>query len=280
MIWLVGGTGYLGTHLQREFRARGVQTVATGRSEFDLAARRTLPDSIRLRDIQGIVFLAGVIRSADENLLVVDNLVITSNLLAALSSSAIIPPLLFLSSLHVYSKSNDVHSISERIVQPRNAYGFAKYLCEQLLQFHARKLGFPLWIGRAGNIIAPQEPLNRFSFVHDLHSSWKASGTIRVNTRAVRDVVAVSDFAAGLTNRIEKLNSHGGIHIENVCSGNPVQLLDVAHAAGHVARNLGKQLTIEEFDGGEPDVLLGMPEADHVWGNGLDAAAIARLIIQ
>jgi nucleoside-diphosphate-sugar epimerase len=223
--------------------------------------------------------LAGVIRAPDDYDLIKQNVTMVANLLHSLSTLAVIPPVFFLSSIHVYPKSPEIHRATDAIVLPRNAYGCAKHLCECLLKYFAAQYNFPLWIGRAANIVATEEPINRLSFIHDFRTSWTHSKSIRVNKQAVRDLVDVSDFAGGLLRRIREVTAQRGIHLENVCTGRAVSLYQIARIAARIAVQEKKEIRVEEFDGGEPDILVAQPESDRVWGNGPNLDRLAHVII-
>lgn len=253
--------------------------MVTGRHEWNLLARTTIPENIPTKRISAVVMLAGVIRAPDDHDLIKQNVTIVANLLRSLSKLAAIPPVFFLSSIHVYPKAHEVHRARDAMVMPRNAYGCAKHLCESLLRFFAAKYNFPLWIGRAANIVATEEPINELSFIHDFRTSWTNSRSIRVNRQAVRDLVDVSDFADGLLRRIREVTAQRGIHLEDVCTGKAISLVEIARIAACIADREEKELRIEEFDGGEPDILVAQPESDRVWGNGPNLDRLAHLII-
>ena len=171
MIVLLGGTGFVGIHLQRELALLGESVVVKGESDGDF---RENVDSSWCAGADGVIVLAGVTRAANSRDLIWDNLRIVASVIDAYAQLGTKPPLLFLSSLHVYAISPDPLAINSPTSPSRSLYGWVKRACETFLQFHAGCLEFPLWIGRAGNLVAPSPPMNRLSFLHDMRMGLKA----------------------------------------------------------------------------------------------------------
>jgi nucleoside-diphosphate-sugar epimerase len=272
---LLGGAGYVGHHLSGELSRRGERVVSKDVEDGDFR-REIAPRWID--DAGAVLLLAGRIRAPSDEELRDDNLAIVRALVRAIGEARRRPPLLFPSSLWVYDRSDDPVTTASPVDHPRGFYGHVKLECERLLAEAARDVGFPLWIGRASNLVADARPLNPASFVAAMARDLRESGTVTVRSGPVRDVVDVADFAAGLVRRRKEIGRGEAPGLENVCTGVPVELEEVARLAVERARASGRDARLVRHPGEGPDILVGRPEADRAWGKGLSPPRLAELI--
>lgn len=273
--WLIlGGHGYVGAHLGRALRRGGEEVVAKGRADADLRAGVD-PDWISAAD--AVVLAAGPVRAPTEAALRADNLRVAEQVARAYAAADARPPLFFLSSLHVYARSPHPLALDAPTEPPRSPYGAVKLACEALLADAAARHGYPLWIGRAGNLVAPEAPLNPASFVADMRAALRRDGCIVVPGDPRRDLVWIADLARGLAARRRGGLAPGGVRRENACTGRPVELARVAAAAVAQWRARGAEAQWRSAPG-EADAMVGVPEGDRAWGDGPTAEALGRLI--
>ncbi len=271
-MWLMlGGDGFVGTHLGLAFGELGVAFESRGLDDGDF--REGVP-AAWIESAGAVLLLAGTIRAESEEQLRHDNVAIAEAVARAYGEATARPPLFFLSSLHVYSPTPEPLRFDAHTDPPRNTYGAVKLECEALLSRAAMTGDFPLWIGRAGNLVALEPPINPLSFVADMRASLHDEGTITVRRNPVRDLVLISDLARGLESRREAGLRRGGVISENVCTGRPIPLREVAD----IAAALHGSGSVNHEPAGGHDVLLGVPPDDRLWGAGPTVDEIATLI--
>jgi nucleoside-diphosphate-sugar epimerase len=224
-----------------------------------------------------VLLLAGIIRAPDEATLLADNLGIVRQVVRAYEVSPEQPPLFFTSSLWVYEPSADPLGADSPTGTPRGPYGAMKLACERELAAAAERLGFPLWIGRASNLISVRTPRNAQSFVANMHDSLHERGVLEVRGDPVRDLVCIADLAHGLERR--RASTAAGVRIENVCSGRGLSLADIAGAALERWEASGRSAELQVHPAAERDIMVGVPSDDRVWGEGPSLDDIARLIV-
>jgi nucleoside-diphosphate-sugar epimerase len=224
-----------------------------------------------------VVLLAGVVRAPSRDEILDANLAIVATLLRAYGNAATRPPLFFPSSLHVYARSPDPVAPGAPTLPPRSWYGAVKLACEAVLSEGAARLGIPLWIGRMANVVSTEPPVNRMSFVHDMRTSLADEGRIVVRGSPVRDVISPADLARGLLARRDGLRP-GATLLENACSGRPLHLEDLGREAVDLARTAGRSAELALEPATSPDVMLGVPASDRVFGDGVPAAELAAVI--
>lgn len=271
---LLGGDGYVGRHLARELALLGADVSSFDRRDGDLRAGF---DPARLAAADAVVLLAGVVRTPSPAELTAANVEIAQGVADAYGAAAVRPPLCFLSSLHVYATSAAPVGVDSPSDPSRTPYGTVKLACEALLTAAAAAHRFPLWIGRAGNLVARVPPVNPLSFVADMQRGLLEDGRVVVRNAPQRDVVWIEDLAAGLVRRVGAGLAPGRAVVENVCTGRAIELALVAELAVARRRALGHRAVCVSEPGG-PDVLVGVPPPDRAWGAGPTAADLAALI--
>ncbi|MFN2433310.1 MAG: NAD-dependent epimerase/dehydratase family protein [Gemmatimonadota bacterium] len=272
---LLGGHGYVGRHLGRELRLLGEEVSVRGRADGDFRDR-VEPDW--LAGARAVVLLAGATRTGDADRLLDNRRIVDAVVRAMAELGPPRPPLLFFSSLHVYRPSPRPARVGDATFPSRTLYGSVKRGCERRLVRAAGDLGFPLWIGRAANLLAETAPPNPESFVGDMRRTLLAQGRLEVRRAPVRDLVRIEDLARGLHRRVASRLAAATAVIENVATGRGVRLLDLARAARRLWSEQGRRAEVVELEAGDPDVLVGEPPEDRVWGCGPDPAALAALI--
>ncbi len=272
---LLGGNGFVGKHLQNSFLQKQVPFRAVTRSEGDF--RKAIPPKC-LEGADAVLLLAGITRSDSDESLICDNLLIVRSLIEAYKQLQCKAPLFFLSSLHVYPLHQKTSPERTLTAPPRSLSGWVKASCESLLTFYSAKLGFPLWIGRAANLISLTPPINPLSFVYDMRQSLVNDGKITVRFSASRDIVLMENFAEGLLERLKNRPWKNQLLIEDVSTGSPLSLHEIALAAKKIWESKGKKAVVLNLDPEPQDIMTGTPLAGAPWGKPPSAEQAAKLI--
>lgn len=142
-ILVTGGSGYLGSEVAKVLRMRGIDCFALGRRSVTGIVRCDLTDPEETRQtvraiapdkvVHAAAFVPKQMNEYHDSYCTRSNLVMLNNLLTGTSA-----PVLYVSSMTVYSHNGPVIRREEDAFNPDTAYGRSKLECEDLLSMDGR----------------------------------------------------------------------------------------------------------------------------------------------
>jgi UDP-glucose 4-epimerase len=240
-ILIVGGAGYIGSHVARAFLDRGdsvmvFDNLSSGRRDnlfndasfvqgdiLDFPALR----SAMAQGFDAVVHLAAL-KAAAESMTVpekysVNNITGTINILNAASETRV-PCIVFSSSAAVYGAPRYVPVDEEHPTDPINYYGFTKLEIERFLAWYERLRGIRFAALRYfnaagydphGRIKGPEKyPQSLFPIVMEVADGKRPSLSIfgddydTADGTGVRDYIHVTDLAAGHLQAFDYISKH------------------------------------------------------------------------
>src|SRR5690348_14788466 len=217
---VTGGTGFLGSQLERELADEGVEVSAVGRSSGDVTDREAMRRLVAETRPKHVYHLAGI-RDGELDELLRINVWGTVNVLEAVGAEAPSAQVLIVGSAAEYGETTREPVGEDHLLQPVTDYGVAKTAQELAAVAAASRRGLHLTRVRLFNVLGPGEPN---SFVASAIAGRIAAiqrGTARpplrtgdLSTR--RDFVDVRDVSRAL--RLAATRGDAGA-VYNVCSG-------------------------------------------------------------
>lgn len=240
-IWLIGGTGFIGTNMQVFYS--NSETLSTGRNVSVMDCGK-LNECFKIFRPNRIIYLAGVttIQEAelDPKKTIETNYQGFKNVVNAALDYSFSGKILYVSSSEVYGKSAE-RGLSFGENSPtiiHNAYSQSKLLAEEFAQTTVSQLGINIKIARPFNQIGPnQSP--RFllpRLARDLSSRAKSKSvetlTLR-NSNSSRDFIDVRDAITAYDSVLES-----GIpgRIYNICSAKSLSVFEIVEMLKVVAK--------------------------------------------
>jgi GDP-4-dehydro-6-deoxy-D-mannose reductase len=249
---VTGGNGFVGTHLVRALRERGIEPIVAGHSDdgegvdipLDLRDAANVRGVVELAHADAIVHLAAlafVPAATRDPLDAYDvNALGTARLLDAVRAcGAPFPRVLVASSAEVYGpRAPREYPVREdALLRPATPYAASKAAAEAFAGAALRTYGVPTIVVRAFNAIGPGQD-DRFAvagFAAQL-ARIAAGGAPLLhvgNLDAQRDFLDVRDLAAAY---VALLDSGTPGEAYNACSGRPLAIKDVLRALIGIAR--------------------------------------------
>ena len=266
MSWLVtGGAGYIGAHVVRAFREKGIDVVvlddlSSGRRGFvpggvefvqgSILDGALVEDALRGHGVRGVVHLAGFkyagVSVSRPLHTYQQNVTGTATLLAAMEA-ADVSRIVFSSSAAVYG-TPDVDLVTEATEKrPESPYGESKLIGEWLLRDQAKANGLAHTSLRYFNVVGSGDPAvydvsphNLFPLVFDALLDGR---TPRINGddyptpdgTCVRDYIHVADLAAAHVVAAERLEAGAALEpVYNLGSGDGVSVGEIMSAVAQV----------------------------------------------
>jgi len=234
-ILITGITGFVGSHLAEYALAQNLTVSGFDLRRGSLAAeyhlgeitdRTALEDVLRKTKPDGILHLAGMIKSPDPDTLYKTNLLGTIALFDAIMKTERRPIVVVASSSAVYGPKSGAEPISEKAdIHPVTHYAVSKSAQETaaLRYFNADEL--PVIILRMFNLLGPGQPadLACSSFARQIALA-EEGGSAEISTGnldAQRDFIDVRDAVRAFMLAAEK-GEPGQVY--NVCSGRAVRI--------------------------------------------------------
>ena len=284
-ILVIGGAGYIGSHLTYELCDHGydvkvLDDLSSGfienidkRSDFihDSMTNLKVLSSI-LKDIDCVIHLAAL-KAAGESMLdpikySKKNLINSIELINACIDNNV-KNFIFSSSAAVYGYPEYLPIDEKHPLKPINYYGFSKLMIEnQLLWYNKLKalnIGCLRYFNACGYdvkgrvVMKEKSPQNLLPIVMEVASGMKNKMSIFGNDyntedgTCVRDYIHVNDLAAAHLKAIEKIKDNSVI-ITNVATGNFHSVLDVINKAEMIT-NKKIHYIIDKRREGDPDKL-------------------------
>lgn len=221
--FIIGGTGFIGSHLTRELASHGVQTTVIGRKKFP---QRNLPSNVEyiygdygdkqflknnLLSGCNIVHLAysSVPKTSFDNPVqdILDNLPATVNLFDIASKISINKLVLVSSGGTVYGPAQELPTPESHPTVPVSPYGITKLASEKYAMMYKAIRSLPVVCVRPANAYGPEQ--NAFSgqgFIATAIASILNRKTITIFGKkgTIRDYIHVKDVASGIIAAIER----------------------------------------------------------------------------
>jgi nucleoside-diphosphate-sugar epimerase len=235
MILVTGGNGFIGSNLVKYFRDSGYQVIVADRVRKNPDAKNEYigdlldPEFLKTFEntYEAIFHCAGSasVRDSIINPFIDfdSNVRATVNMLE-FAKSTNSNTFIFLSTVSVFDSTNSLPLTEYSIKKPTSPYGAAKLASEGYCQAYHRTFGIDTRIARIFNTFGPD--CNHL-FVYDMIEKIKNASTEIVfggNGKQLRDYVYISDLICAI-NLIWENGTPGEDY--NICSGQPVKLLDI-----------------------------------------------------
>ncbi len=186
-ILVTGATGFIGKHLTEKLTLLKCTVDSISKENGDIRDTK-----LNLDNYDVIYHLAGIsnptfcdldsIKAWDVN---VNG---TMNILRKLKEDQ---KLVFASSAHVYGNKNTPHMDDESL-KPKDFYGLTKRVCEDLLLYYSKKVGYRFTICRFFNIYG--EGQKKGFILPDVIGKYKSNKKVEINNpRTVRDFLHIKD---------------------------------------------------------------------------------------
>jgi UDP-glucose 4-epimerase len=295
MILVVGGAGYIGSHVNKMLAAHGYTTVVLdslvyGHREFvkwgglvqgdlaDLEQLRSVFNQYPIKAVMHFAAFAYVGESViDPEKYYLNNLRNTLNLLQAMNE-ADVKHIIFSSTCATYGNPEN-NPIDESHPQaPINPYGQSKFMVERILADYSRAYGLKYVALRYFNA-AGADPDGGIGEAHNpethliplvLDVALNRSHSIKVygsdydtpDGTCIRDYIHVTDLASAHLHALEYLFNGGKSDVFNLGNGNGFSVCEVIEMARSVT---GKDIKVEiaARREGDPAILVGSANKAH-----------------
>lgn len=291
-ILVVGGAGYIGSHMVKELSARGYRTLvfdnlSRGHREFlqwgghvlgDLADASTLRELFRTHHIAAVMHFAAFAYVGesvqDPQLYYANNVGNTLNLLAAMREHGV-DKLIFSSSCATYGIPQSLPITEDQPQLPISPYGRSKLMVEQILEDYGRAYGLRSVSLRYFNA-AGADPEGRVGEWHEpethliplvLEAALDPARAIKVfgadyptpDGTCVRDYIHVLDLADAHIRALEHLLGGGRSEAYNLGNGQGVSVRGIIDCVREVT---GREIRVVEAARreGDPPFLIGSSE--------------------
>ncbi len=231
-VLLIGGTGFVGKHLQKYLLARGDYEVEASGHEVDIRLADQVDSFIRDAKPEAVVHMAAVTNipeSIDNPRKTYDiNVMGTLNVLTALEKNRFKGCMLYVSSSEVYGHvaENKLPLTEESEIKPINPYGTSKVAAESLCKLWSDTKGIRVVIARPFNHIGPGQRSNFVipDFTKQILEIKRGQREAKLyvgDIDVTRDFVDVRDVAHAYSLLIEKGHSSKAY---NVCSNKEISI--------------------------------------------------------
>lgn len=224
---VVGGSGFIGSHVVKQARSRGWEAVTLGSADVDLLDPSSPSRMASLLNPSDTVVFASAKAPAKTNADVVANAILAMHFCQAIETVGV-DHLIVLSSDAVYGDASGMISESSP-VNPDSLHGTMSLVREQM----CLSLGLPATcIVRATNVYGQGDPHNSYGANRFARQAMD-NGDIKIFGlgQAVRDHVSVEDVAVFVNNCVGR-RSTGVI---NAVSGSSCSFAELAHAMTSVS---------------------------------------------
>ena len=283
-ILVIGGAGYIGSHVAHEFCDQGykvtvVDNLSSGfvdnidkRADFVEDSFVNLSDSI-LKDIDCVIHLAAL-KAAGESMEYPikysnQNIIESIDLINSCVNNNV-KNFIFSSSAAVYGFPEYLPIDEKHVLSPINYYGFTKLMIEQQLLWYNQLKGLNVaclrYFNAAGYDIKGRvrnkenNPQNLLPIVMEVAAGLRDKINVFGNNydtpdgTCLRDYIHVNDLAVGHVKAIELLSNKEKI-ITNLATGNSYSVLDVINKSSQITNKEIKYSIIDRREG-DPDKLF------------------------
>lgn len=266
---VTGSQGFLGRHVVRGLRQRGVDVTTLGRHNSEDASHIAMGDApwcsarlariIEVAEPDVIYHLAGGVAGSPEALQEL-NVGLARSIMQALADVQIRPLLVCCGSAAEYGSAiEDGVPVDEAVAcAPASAYGMSKFAQTTAALAFGERTGTPVLIARIFNLIGPGMPthLALGDFARQIALLRTAQATVQTgNIHVFRDFIDVNHVVTVLWTLAGKPAARG---VVNVCSGEATKL---SRLVDELVEASGKKVTIETVSSrmrpGEVSVIVG-----------------------
>ncbi|MCW2604802.1 MAG: NAD-dependent epimerase/dehydratase [Pseudonocardiales bacterium] len=249
---MLGGTGFIGSHIVEEFRAVGATVVVLARNPPDI--KRSLTDNVdylqgdahdpsilsrAMTDVDHVVHALGgqspVEAEGDAGAALVNAARLAVSLAGELTRRPEVSLTYLSSGGAVYGNVAGLPVAESRACSPISAYGIAKLTAEHYLSMHADVHSLPIRILRVANAYGPGQTAKRGQgLIATLLDAAAASSPVSVygDGTSLRDYVYVGDVAKAVVRLSRQRGSQP--RIVNVGSGIGHSVLDVLQVVDEI----------------------------------------------
>jgi len=288
MILIVGGAGYIGSHINKELNAEGYETLvldnlSSGRKELLKWGKfvegglddEKLLDKIFTENKIDAVFHFAALKAAGESMIepekyYLNNVGATLKLLEAMRRNKV-NKFVFSSSAAVYGQPEYIPIDEKHPKNPINTYGMTKLMVENILADYARSYGFLSVCLRYFNAVGadieadvgewPGSSANLVPIALDVAIGRRDKLTIfgtdypTEDGTCVRDYIHVSDLAVAHIKALEFLNKNNKSEVFNLGNGKGFSVMEVVKMTKEVT-GIDYSVVIGERREGDPPVLI------------------------
>lgn len=273
-VLVTGASGFIGRHLCKSLKKKGINVIALSRSGqckeldatqqygLDLRDRVNVREFIQYTKPRYVVHLAAMkgrsIVPSEYRFAYDANWLSSFNLVEACNEVGTLRRFVFLGSTDEYGRLAPPF-IEQSREAPTTSYGLSKLAATQLLQTFARSCDFPAVILRPTIAYGPQQGSDMFlsAMIQALVCGERFAMTLGEQTR---DYVYIDDLISAIISALLVGNEVCG-QLINISSGVPLRVKDLANM---VARIVGNE-AFELLDFGARDYRQG--EAMEYWSN-------------
>jgi nucleoside-diphosphate-sugar epimerase len=235
-ILLVGGTGYLGRHLYKQLIAEDLQVFITGTGNSTqgnyFQVNFEEPESYRsLNDhhFDVVMVLAAKLNSLTSTELNHPDLSVNTlgyaSFLQYMMDQQLTGKVIYISSMTVYSPSNQAPVSEGGAIAPVNTYGLSKYIAECMTSFFCINSNIPGAILRLPGIYGGDK---KGGFIYNTVNNLKKSKPIQLSTKNLIfwETIHIDDLCFMICNFIKKYKWEQKIDIYNICYGQETDFYD------------------------------------------------------
>jgi UDP-glucose 4-epimerase len=293
MILIVGGAGYIGSHMNKLLNRRGYETVVFdnlvyGNRDFvrwgefvlgDLADRDQVRLCFRKYPIDTVMHFSAFAyvgeSVTDPARYYLNNVANTLNLIEAMRESGNVRHLIFSSSCATYGVPEEIPITEDHPQRPVNPYGRSKLMIEEILKDYDKAYGIKHVNLRYFNA-AGADPEGDIGERHDpethlipltIYAALGISQDVKVfgtdyptgDGTCIRDYVHVMDLADAHIRAMEYLKTKGESASFNLGNGNGYSVREIIETVKKISK---KDFKVTEADRreGDPPVLVGSSE--------------------
>ncbi len=233
-ILLVGGSGYLGSHLRNSISSRSIFfTSTTGKDEsikLDLLDKKTF-ENIRSRHYEEIIILASTLKGLGttelkEEYIQLDTLGLGS-FLAFVKEHHLTEKIIYVSSMTVYGKNNSLPVKEDGELDPLSTYGLSKLLGENIFSFHCKSSGPKGVILRPPGIYGGDRTSG---YIYNTALKCLKNEAVVLNSESLGywETIHVNDLSDYLNSFIEKYDWKHSIEVFNLSYGRQTDFIECA----------------------------------------------------
>ena len=206
-VLVTGGSGFLGTHVRKYFKADDFSR----KSNLDVL---NLQDAQTVEDYDVVIHLAAMLDKSPDNAesIFLTNVEGTVNLLRSMRKDSVF---IFASTKDVYGRFADnyaeVPESCQTLYSGQSALEWSKLIAERYVEFYAHQNNFRSCIFRLSTIYAPNSENNTPNFVTHFADAINFGERLRLpaNGTPRRDLLAVEDFSRACEAFTDSVIRHG-----------------------------------------------------------------------